>query len=153
MSDRLTFKILPSLVITNPLSVRYIKIHNEMHQIHSRKVTEVQILIVVNCFNFKILIFRNEKNGTFVCLMLLRNFTVLCTFYLMSIRYVLWEIAKDFLSFGVDHFVQMSCHLCHIGTTALFPSSAKYATKQRIRKGHVCPSVRGPARTVGQTGK
>jgi len=124
-----------------------------MYQIHSRKVNEVHLLIVVNCFNFKTLIFRNEKNGTFACLMLLRHFTFLCTVYLMLIRYVLWEVAKDFLSFGADHLVQMSGHLCHIDTTALLSSSAKYATKQRVQKGLVCPSVRGPARTVGQTGK
>jgi len=32
-----------------------------MYQIHSRKVNEVYLLIVVNCFNFKTLIFRKEK--------------------------------------------------------------------------------------------
>jgi hypothetical protein len=60
---------------------------------------------------------------------------------------------KIFLSFGADNLVQMSGHLCHVDITALFSSSAKYATKQRIQKGHVCPSVRGPASAVGQTGK
>ena len=83
------------------------------------------------------------KKCTFVCLTLTRHFTFLCTVDLMLIRYVLWEMRKDFLSFGADHLVQMSGHLCHIDRRALFYSSAKYVTKQRIQKGHVCPSVRG----------
>ena len=103
-----------------------------MYQIHSRKVNEVHLLIVVNCFNFKILIFRNEKNCTFACLKLLRHSAFLCTVYLMLIRHVLWGIAKHFLSFGADNLVQMSGHLYHIDTTALFSSSEKYATKQRV---------------------
>ena len=45
----------------NPLSVSYIKIRNEMHQIHSRKVNEVRLLIVVIFFSFKISIFINGK--------------------------------------------------------------------------------------------
>ena len=136
----------------NPLSVSYIKIRNEMHQIHSRKVNEVHILIVVNLLVLKYQ-FLEIKNCTFVCLMLLRHFKLLCTVYLMLICYLVWEIAKDFLSFGADHLVQMSGHLCHIDTTALFASSAIYATKQRIQKGYVCPSVHRRSRTVGQTGK
>ena len=89
-----------------------------------------------------------KKKSTFVC-----HFTFLCTVDVMLIRYVLWEFGKDVLSFGVDHLVQKSGHLRHIDLIALISSSAKYATKQRIQKDRSCPSVLGPARTLGQTGK
>jgi hypothetical protein len=129
----------------NTLSVIYLKIRTEMRQIHSRKFNEVQLLIVLNCFSFKVSIFIKEKNCTFLCFMLSRHFAFLCTVDVMLIRYVLWEIGKDVLSFGADHLVQMSGHLRHIDIRALFSSSAKYATKRLVHKGHVCPFVRGPA--------
>jgi len=118
----------------NPLSVSYLKIRTEMPQIHSRKVNEVRLLIAVNFLSFKISIFSNEKNGTFVCLMLSRHFTFLCPVDLMLIRFVLWEMAKDFISFGADHLVKMSSHLCHIDMTALFSSCAKHAKNKAHKK-------------------
>jgi len=57
----------------NPLSVSYLKIRTEMHQIHSREVNEIRLLIVVNYF--KVSIFINEK--TYFCM-----FDVIGPFYI-----------------------------------------------------------------------
>jgi hypothetical protein len=84
-------------VILNFLSVSYRKICSVMHQLHKGKVSEKSVLIMVNCFNLKISVFNKRNNCTFIRLMLLCSFTFHCLVDL-KLNYVLWQIAKDFLS-------------------------------------------------------
>jgi hypothetical protein len=53
-------------VILNLLSVSYRKICSVMHQLHSRKVSEKRLLIMVNCFSLKRSIFNKRNNCTFM---------------------------------------------------------------------------------------
>jgi hypothetical protein len=83
----------------NPLSVSYRKTCSVMHQLRNRKANQKNLLIMVNCFSLRTSIFNKRNNCTFICFMLLRYVTFLCLVDLILIHYVLWQIAKDFLSF------------------------------------------------------
>jgi hypothetical protein len=76
-------------VILNLLSVSYGKLCSVMYQLHSRKVSEKHLLIMVNCFSLKRSFFDKRKNCTFICLMLLCYFTLHCLVDLI-LNYVLW---------------------------------------------------------------
>jgi hypothetical protein len=62
-------------VILNPFSVSYRKICSVMHQLHSRKVSEKHLLIIVNCFSLKRSIF--NKKQLYFCM-----FDVIMLFYI-----------------------------------------------------------------------
>jgi hypothetical protein len=79
------------------LSVSYLKICSVMHQLHNRNVSEKHLLIMVNCFSLKRYIFNKRNNCTVIRLMLLCYFTFHCLVDLI-LNYILWLIAKDFLS-------------------------------------------------------
>jgi hypothetical protein len=84
------------------------KICSVMRQLHNRKVSEKQLLIMVKCFSFKKLILNKRNNCTFM-------FDVIMLFYISlpnwsNIKLCTMVDRERFSVFTVDHSVQKSGH-------------------------------------------
>jgi hypothetical protein len=92
------------------LSVSYRKICSVMHQLHSRKVSEKHLLIMVNCFSLKRSIFNKKQLYFYI-------FDVIMLFYISlpswsNIKLCTVVDRERFSVFRVDHRVQKSGHPC-----------------------------------------